>query len=353
MNKEQLSQAQALGRHGFRKRLLWLMLASALALAAMASLTIGRFPVSLSKVISLLASHVIPVNILWSETDARVVELIRLPRITMAILTGAGLGIAGASLQGVFRNPLVGPQIIGVSSGASFGGVLAILLFENHFWTMGFAFVFGLLAVLIVYAMGRVRGRSPVLTLVLAGIVTSAFFSALVSLVKYTADPYDKLPAIVFWLMGSLATVTHQKLCIASVPVITAGLVLLLMAFRLNVLSLGDEEAAAMGVKVERDRVIILVCVTAITSSLVAVCGVIGWVGLVVPHIGRMLAGPDHRVLLPVSGLLGGLYLLLIDDLARALTPSEIPIGIITAVIGAPIFGYLLRKTHANGWDGA
>ena len=322
-------------------------------MAVIVSLAIGRFPVAISKVTYLLASHIIPLDTIWSETDVRVVELIRLPRIIMAVLTGAGLGIAGASLQGVFRNPLVGPQIIGVSSGASFGGVLAILLFENHFLTIGLAFIFGLTAVVIVYSMGRVRSRSPVLTLVLAGVVTSAFFSALVSLMKYTADPYDKLPAIVFWLMGSLATITHQKLLIACVPVLGASMILLLMAFRLNVLSLGDEEAEAMGVKVEFNRVVVIVCVTAITSSLVAVCGVIGWVGLVIPHIGRMIVGPDHRLLLPISALLGGLYLLLIDDLARALTASEIPIGIITAVIGAPIFGYLLRKTHSSGWNGA
>ena len=261
--------------------------------------------------------------------------------------------MAGAGLQGVFRNPLVGPQIIGVSSGASFGGVLAILLFESQVWTIGLAFVFGLAAVSIVYFMSRVGGRSPVLTLVLAGVVTSAFFSALVSLVKYTADPYDKLPAIVFWLMGSLATVTHEKLLIASGPVLAAGMVLYLMSFRINVLSLGDEEAEGLGVRVEANRRVVLVCVTLITSSLVAICGVIGWVGLVVPHIGRMIVGPDHRVLLPTSGLLGAIYLLVIDDLARALTPAEIPIGIITAVIGAPVFGYLLKRTQAKGWGGA
>lgn len=338
---------------GSGRKILWILLAATLALAVVVSLGVGRFPIAVSRVTGLLASHVVPLESFWSDTDVRVVELIRLPRVLMAVLAGAGLAVAGASLQGVFRNPLVGPQIIGVSSGASFGGVLAILLFENHLWTIGFAFAFGLAAVLIVYFMGLVGGRSQVLTLVLAGVVTSAFFSAMVSLVKYTADPYDKLPAIVFWLMGSLAAITHQKLFIASVPVLLSGVVLYLMAFRINVLSLGDEEAEAIGVKVELNRMVVIVCATMITSSLVAVCGVIGWVGLVVPHIGRMISGPDHRVLLPTSALLGGIYLLVIDDLARALTPAEIPVGIITAVIGAPVFGYLLKKTQARGWSGA
>ena len=335
------------------RKSLWCLLVGTLVLAVIFSLGLGRFHVPVATVAGLLVSHIVPLDTFWSDTEARVVELIRLPRIILAVLAGGGLGMAGASLQGVFRNPLVGPQIIGVSSGASFGGVLAILLFENDIWTIGLSFVFGLIAVSIVYFMGRVRGHSPVLTLVLAGVVTSAFFSALVSLIKYTADPYDKLPAIVFWLMGSLATITHQKLLVVCIPVSVACIVLYLMAFRINVLSLGDEEAETMGIRVGLNRLLVIVCVTTVTASLVAVCGVIGWVGLVVPHIGRMIVGPDHRVLLPVSALLGGVYLLLIDDLARALTPWEIPIGIITAVIGAPIFGYLLRRAHSSGWNGA
>ena len=335
------------------RKLMWAMLALSLLLATVISLGVGRLPIPISKVVGLLGSHFVSLETFWTETDARVVELIRLPRILMAVLGGAGLAMAGASLQGIFRNPLVGPQIIGVSSGASFGGVLAILLFESQVWTISLAFVFGLGAVFIVYFMSLAGGRSSVLTLVLAGVVTSAFFSALVSLVKYTADPYDKLPAIVFWLMGSLATITHQKLLIAGVPILLAGTILYLMAFRINVLSLGDEAAEALGVRVELNRWVVLVCVTMITSASVAVCGVIGWVGLVVPHIGRMIVGPDHRLLLPASGLLGGIYLLIIDDLARALTPAEIPIGIITAVIGAPVFGYLLKRTQAKGWSGA
>jgi len=352
MTAKSESDSVGLHRAGLGKPLS-IALGLVLVLVVVVSLGLGRFHISPGKVMGLLVSHVIPLDVFWTETDIRVVELIRLPRILMAVLIGAGLAVAGASLQGIFRNPLVGPQIIGVSSGASFGGVLAILLFESQVWTIGLAFVFGLAAVFIVYFMSRIDGRSPVLTLVLAGVVTSAFFSALVSLVKYLADPYDKLPAIVFWLMGSLATVTHQKLLIACVPVLLAGAALYLMAFRINVLSLGDEEAEALGIRVGINRWLVLICVTMISSALVSVCGVIGWVGLVVPHIGRMVVGPDHRVLLPASALFGAIYLLVIDDLARTLTPAEIPIGIITAVIGAPVFGYLLKRTQARGWGGA
>jgi iron complex transport system permease protein len=333
---------------------LWLWLASLLLLAAVVSLGIGRFPVSLDKVAGLLGSRLVSlwttVAPYWSETDARVVELIRLPRILMAMITGGGLALAGASLQGVFRNPLVGPQIIGVSSGASFGGVLAILLWESQVATLALAFAFGLVAMGIVYLTGRVNGRAPVLMLVLSGVITSAFFAALVSLIKYTADPYDKLPAIVFWLMGSLAAVTYQKVLWGCLPVLAAGFVLYRLRFRINVLSLGDEEAASLGIRVEPTRWAVLVCTTLITASLVAVCGVIGWVGLVVPHMARMLVGPDHRLLLPAAALIGGAYLVVIDDLARALTPAEIPIGILTAVVGAPVFGLLLKRTQGKGW---
>ncbi len=352
MNAESTAYQRGL-RSGNRLWLVWIILPVILILAALVSLGVGRFHIQTAKVAGLLASHFVNLESFWSETDARVVELIRLPRIIMAVAAGAGLAMAGASLQGIFRNPLVGPQIIGVSSGASFGGVLAILLAESQILTISFSFAFGLGAMFIVYAMSRVGGRSPVLMLVLAGVVTSAFFSALVSMIKYVADPYDKLPAIVFWLMGSLATVTHQKVLISCLPVLAAGTVIYLMRFRINVLSLGDEEAEALGIRVELTRWAVLVCATMVTSALVAVCGVIGWVGLVVPHIARMLVGPDHRVLLPASALLGGIYLLVIDGLARALTPAEIPIGIITAVIGAPVFGVLLKKTQGKGWNGA
>ena len=268
----------------------------------------------------------------------------------LAVLTGAGLAIAGATLQGVFRNPLVGPQIVGVSSGAAFGGALAILLFSSAYAILGLAVAFGIAAIALVYWMSRIAGRNPVLMLVLSGVVVGAFFAALIALVKYVADPDDKLPAIVFWLMGSFATATFEKVALVAPPILAAGGLLFAIRFRINVLSLGDEEAEGLGVRVEASRWFAILCVTVITASVVAAAGIVGWVGLVVPHLARMVVGPDHRQLMPASALMGGLYLLIIDNLARVATASEIPLGVITALIGAPVFAALLRKTEGGGW---
>jgi len=333
-----------------RPPILWFVLGALLLATALVSLGLGRYHVSVQNVVGILISNVVSVETFWSETDRRVVELIRVPRILIAILAGAGLSLSGAGLQGIFRNPLVGPGIIGVSSGAAFGGSMGILLYESHLATTAFAFVSGLGAMTIVYFISRINRRSSILMLVLAGIIAGAFFTALISLIKYVADPYEKLPTIVMWLMGSFATATYTKLSIVALPVMAAGVLIYLMRFRVNVLSLGDEEAEALGIKVERSRWAILVLVTMITSAVVAIAGVIGWVGLVIPHMARMVVGPDHRRLLPASALIGAMYLLVVDDLARAATMAEIPLGIITAIIGAPVFAYLLRKTQAKGW---
>lgn len=316
---------------------------------ALLSLTIGRFEISVAQVLTILGLPLVPAEAI-SATAERVILLIRLPRVLEALAIGAGLGMAGAALQGVFRNPLVGPQIIGVSTGAAFGGTLAIFFGLGLAAMMGTAFVFGLLALLIVFLLARVDGRSHVLMLVLAGVVVSAFFGALVSLLTYLADPNDSLPAIVYWLMGSFATATWPKLGGVVAITVAGGGVLCLLRFRINVLSLGDEEAQALGVPVEGLRWAVLLAVTAIVSAGVAVAGVVGWVGLVVPHLARMTVGPDHRLLLPASALVGAGYMVLVDTVARSLTVAEIPLGILTAIIGAPVFAWLLRKTQAGGW---
>ena len=328
----------------------WILLLTALAASALLSFGIGRYHVSFLRVLGIVVSRILPLDPYWDPTDERVVLLIRTPRVILSLIAGAGLAMSGAVLQGVFRNPLVGPQIIGVSTGSGFGGALAIMFFGSQLMTMGFAFVFGLAAITLVYVMSRTRGRSPVLMLVLSGVIAGAFFNALTSLIKYVADPYDKLPAIVVWLMGSFATATYHRLMVVMVPIILSGLFLYLIRFRVNIVSLGDEEAEAIGVNTDRIRWMILVAVTVVTAAVVSVAGIVGWIGLVVPHIARMLVGPDHRHLLPASALIGGVYTLWIDNLARAATASEIPLGIITAIIGAPVFGYLLKKTQAKGW---
>jgi iron complex transport system permease protein len=328
----------------------WLGVMIGAPLVLIGSLAAGRYGIPLSHVVAILVSHLAPLEVSWSLPEQRVVELVRLPRVLATCLAGAGLAIAGASLQGVFRNPLVGPQIIGVSSGAAFGGALAILLFGSVAITVAFAFAGGLLAIAVVYLMSRISGRAPILLLVLAGVVTSAFFSALISLIKYVADPDNKLPAIVYWLMGSFASIGWPDLAILLGPVALGGALIYGLRFRINVLSLGEEEARALGIPVERTRWLILGAVALISAAVVAVAGVVGWVGLVVPHFARMLVGPDHKALLPAAAAVGALYLVLIDDVARTATAAEIPLGIITAIIGAPVFAVLLRRIHAGGW---
>jgi len=330
---------------------LFVVLIAILILSALLSLAIGRFNVPLSHVVGILASSLFPLEPWWTPVEVRVVELIRIPRILMAALAGAGLAVAGAALQGIFRNPLVGPQIIGVSSGAAFGGALAILLSESQFLLIGLAFLCGMLAMLIVYSISRQQGRASILMLVLAGIVTSAFFSALVSVTKFVADPDDKLPAIVFWLMGSFASASYDKVWLIAVPVVLGSSMIYLMRFQINVLSLGDEEAQALGIKVERTRWIALTAIALISAAVVAAAGVIGWVGLVIPHFARMLTGPDHKVLIPAAMLIGASYLIHVDNVARTAIAAEIPVGIITALIGAPIFGLLLRRAANKGWN--
>jgi iron complex transport system permease protein len=340
----------ASGTRAAQVGIFWIVVAIAAPLLLIVSLATGRYEIPLHHVAAILFHRLVPLDIIWSLPEERVVELIRLPRILVACLAGAGLAIAGASLQGVFRNPLVGPQIIGVSSGAAFGGALAILLFESALITVGFAFAAGLAAIVIVYLMSRISRHAPILLLVLAGVVTSAFFSALISLIKFVADPDNKLPAIVYWLMGSFASVSWSDVVILSGPTLLGGALMYGLRFRINVLSLGEEEARTLGVPVEPTRWLILGAVALISAAVVAVAGVIGWVGLVIPHLARMIVGPDHRALLPASAAVGALYLLLIDDLARTATAAEIPLGIITAIIGAPVFAILLRRTHAAGW---
>jgi iron complex transport system permease protein len=328
----------------------WILLCTALLLSALISFGLGRYTIAIPKVAGILASKLFPIAPYWSQTDIRVVTLIRLPRVLFAILSGAGLAMSGAVLQGVFRNPLVGPQVIGVTAGSGFGGALAIMLFSSQFLNMGFAFAFGLAAVAAVFLLSRSKGHSPILMLVLSGVIASAFFTALTSLIKYVADPYDKLPAIVVWLMGSFATITYKKLVASAIPLILAGSFLFLIRFRINIVSLGEEEAEAIGVKTDRLRWMILIAVAVITAAVVSAAGIVGWVGLVVPHMARMIIGPDHRKLLPASALIGGTYMLWVDNLARSATAAEIPLGIITAIIGAPVFGYLLKKNQTKGW---
>jgi iron complex transport system permease protein len=312
-------------------------------------LGIGRVALAPERVLAVLLSGV-GIGGAVDPLERSIVLNVRLPRTLLAALSGAGLAMAGAALQGCLRNPLVGPQNVGVLSGAGFGGSIGLFWAWSPFSVAGAAFVGGLAAMLLVIWLGRSAGQTTVLMLVLAGIVVSALFAALTTLLQYLADPERQLPALVFWLMGSFATAGMPKLALAVGPVLLGGLVLAALAFRLNILASGEDEARALGVPVTRDRTLVLCAVAAICAAVVAVAGLIAWVGLVMPHLARMLFGPDHRRLLPASALLGAAFLTVVDTLCRSATVAEIPVGAITALVGAPVFIYLLKRTHARGW---
>jgi iron complex transport system permease protein len=317
------------------------------------ALAVGRYGVPVGHVARILVSGILPADPAISGTEQNIVLLVRLPRVLLALLVGGGLSLCGAALQALFRNPLVSPEIIGVSAGASFGGALALLLGLGSVMLVASSFTFGLLALGLLFLVTSGRGGAPMLMVVLGGVVIGSFFSALVSLVVYLADPFSTLPAIVFWLLGSVAASTAAKVLVAAVPVLAGAAVLLALRWRLNVLSLGDDDAAALGVRPRPLRWVVLAAVALIVAGAVAVSGAVAWVGLVVPHLARMWVGPDHRVLLPVSFLLGGAYIIAVDTVARTMTAGEIPLGVLTALIGAPVFFVLLRRNRDRIWDSA
>lgn len=309
------------------------------------SLCFGRYPISPETVFHILLSRILSLQPTWTGIEESVVLKIRLPRVLLAMLVGSGLSIAGASFQGLFRNPLVSPGILGVSAGAGFGAALGILISGQAVILQLFACGFGIFAVLGAYMISRVRKGSSLLMLVLSGVIIGALFSALTSLIKYVADPEEKLPTIVYWLMGSMAGTSYNDLLKGAPPILLGIFILLLIRWRINILSLGEEEACSLGINTKRLRWLIIITSTVITASAISLCGMVGWVGLIVPHIGRMLVGPNHKNLLPASVSIGAFFLLFIDDIARTATSAEIPLSILTAIIGAPFFAYLLRRT--------
>ncbi len=331
-----------------RSRIIILILTVALIATVLALLCIGRYSISVVETVSVLWNAVFGDTAALDPYQVSVILNVRLPRILMGLIVGAGLSIAGTSYQAIFGNPLVSPDILGVSSGAGFGASLAILLSFGAVLTQTVALSFGLLAVVLVLFVSRVRRSTELFMLVLSGVVIQALFDALISLIKYVADPQDKLPAITVWLMGSLASSTYKDVMISWITIAPCLIIMLGLRWKLNLLSLDEEEARSLGINVVTIRRIIIVVSTIITAVTVSLCGVIGWIGLIIPHIGRMLVGTDHRALLPVSMLLGAIYLLLIDTVARTLTAAEIPLSILTAIIGAPFFVWMLRKSSGG-----
>ena len=312
-----------------------------------ASFLMGRYPVSPVDVVKTILSPIFP-QLSVSSTVNTIVWQIRLPRILAALLVGASLSMAGTAFQGIFKNPLVSSDLLGVSNGAGFGAALAILLSGSGAVIQVFAFIFGIISVSITYLISKAYKAGGILILVLSGVAISAFFNSLISGIKFIADPEDKLPEIVYWLMGSLASVTMNEIIMIIIPLFIGFIVLYLLRWQMNILAMGDEEAQSLGLNPSRIRLIIIAACTLLTSAAVSISGIIGWIGMIIPHMARMIVGPDNKVLLPASLSLGASFLLLIDNISRVVISIEIPIGILTAVIGVPIFLYLLRRGYSE-----
>lgn len=315
------------------------------------SLLLGRYALSPGQLLHMLWTKVTGGAADWPISDDKVVFAVRLPRVAAAALVGAALAVSGAAYQGMFRNPMVSPDILGASTGAGFGAAVAILLGAGYFGISAAAFCCGLLAVAAAWLVSRLSKANQAVALILAGMMISSLFSAGTSFVKLVADTQQQLPAITYWLMGSLSSIKDKDVVFLAIPVALGMVPLLVLRWRMNLLTVGEEEAQSMGVNTRRLRGAVIVCATLLTSASVAVSGMIGWVGLVIPHFCRMLFGYDYRRLIPAGALFGAAFLLAVDDIARLVTTGELPLGILTAFVGAPLFVYLIvtgggRRVH-------
>ncbi len=326
------------------KKMKFLLFTAAFLICFFGSFLLGRYPIQPLDLLRILFSQVFPVQHTWEPETETILLQVRMPRIVMACLIGAALSCAGAAFQGIFQNPMVSPDVLGASQGAGFGASLAIFFSFGYLGITGSSFAFGILTVGLVYLVSSRVKNNPVLGLVLTGIMVGSLFSSATSFIKLVADPNDVLPAITYWLMGSLSSIRQQDVSFAAVPIILGLIPIFHWRWKINIITMGDDEARTMGVNAQRLRIGIILCATLVTSACVSVSGMIGWVGLVIPHFARMLVGSDYRDLLPASALLGGTYLLAVDDAARLISTSEIPLGILTAFIGAPFFVYLIVK---------
>lgn len=340
------------------KKLIFL-LAAALAGTFFFAATQGRVPIKVSDIFNTLVQFWS--NISFTSQDVnlghgmnskeQVFFWVRLPRCIMAILVGSSLAVSGAAYQALFRNPLVSPDILGVSAGCTVGAALGLILpFDTFGLVHLLSFACGLLAVGLSIGLARLIAIKPVIVLVLSGMVVLSFFNALLMVIKYFSDPYDTLPTIIFWVMGSLTQITWTHALVMA-PFALAGTALFFfLGFRLNILSLGDIQAKSLGLNPKGFRVLLILVSSFMVAAAVSTCGQVSWIGLIIPHMARSLAGPDHDRVIPITALLGALFLLLADTAARSITEAEIPVGIITSLIGAPIFGFLLYKNKGTGW---
>lgn len=332
------------------KKFLMTILILCTPIVAISTLFFGRYEMDYTMVLMEFYNSLF-VDDYQKSTEFIIIETIRIPRMILALIVGAGLAMSGAALQTIFKNPLVSPQFLGFSGGAAFGGALAIFFGLGTIYLVSSAFFFALLAIILVFVLSGAYKKASILTVILSGIVITAFFGAATSLLTFFADPYSNLPAIVFWLMGSISSATYEKILIALIPFLIGGYALFAVRWKLNLLALSDEEAKSFGINPDYLRWFVLISVALIVSSGVSVVGEVGWVGLVVPYIARILFGADCRYLIPASAFLGAMFLVVVDTVARSITTVEIPIGILTAFIGSPIFFILLRKYMQKGFN--
>lgn len=315
-------------------------------LAFLTSFMVGRYGVSISDVFRVFSSKLFGTVSGVPEMIETIVLKVRTPRILGAVLVGGALSVSGTAYQGLFKNPMASPDILGASSGAAFGAAIAILLSFSFAGIQVSAFLFGLLATALTFfiSVSVSRGKDVLLILVLSGMVISTLFSSFITMVKYVADPFSKLPEITYWLMGGLNSVTTQDIKAVILPMVLGFTLLILFRWKLNTMAFGDEEAKSMGVDTTQVRYVIIFASTLLVAASVSISGIVGWVGLVIPHLTRLLVGPNLKILVPASFLVGSIYLLVIDSIVRTAFSIEIPLGILTSIIGAPFFVFLLRK---------
>ncbi len=333
------------------KRLALPLLALLLLGVALVSLSLGKYQLPITDICQFAGWKIFGLHELSAAKQSLLANIlldIRLPRILAAILIGAALAVSGTAFQALFINPLVSPGLLGVLAGASFGAALGMICAENWLVVQCSTLVFAFVAVGVAVTIAHVFQARSIIMLVLGGIISGAFFTASLSIVKYAADPTNQLPAIVYWLMGNLSAVDGDTMLLVSLPMLLGIVVLLFNGGRLNAMSMGEEEAQALGINVGRVRMIVIVLATLISALTVVIGGMIGWVGLIIPHICRMIVGPDNRLLLPAAALIGAVYLLVVDNVSRLAFSFEIPTGIVTSLIGIPFFVLVLNNAHRS-----
>lgn len=343
-NSQTIEPCERRSRQSKRADLIILVLAILMVAIAAISLMLGRYPIDPGQAVAMLVNCVIPIEPTWTEQQSTLFFNVRLPRILLALMVGCCLSVAGAAYQGTFQNPLVSPDILGASQGAAFGAAVAILCGFTAAMVSVSAFCFALLTVLLVLLISSRAKGNHMMVVVLAGVMVSSLFQAGVSYAKLVADPTDELADITYWLMGSLTGAKMTQVTTVFPILLVGCIVIFALRWRINILTMGDDEASTMGVNARLVRIIIIVAATFITAACVSVTGMIGWVGLVIPHLCRMMVGADYKKLIPASMLMGAAFLLLVDDIARLATTAEIPIGILTAFVGAPFFLYLITR---------